>query len=234
MSEFAGHHRCGAHDRWRQPPRSALKGAVVAGSRRAPVGADAGAALVETAVVLTLVMVLVSGVVGVSSAASSAAGLERAVSAALREVTAVGGGDSDLAVLARVSAYVAAQPGLDVERIVVFNATAARGVVPRSCATLPLDGASPAGIAGTCNVFGPAHLAALDSQAVPAPGCGPQSWEQWWCPTQRQRNRPDPDRVGIHVAVTHTPGPLLVSVPGADRLSATAVATLDPDDSLDG
>lgn len=203
---------------------------MAAGRRHPPPGGDTGAALVEAAVALTVVMVLLSGVVAVSSASSAAAGLERVVSAAVRDTTVVGAAGSDVAALARIAAHVGDLRSLDVERVVVFNATAHGAAVPAECMALPVDGGHPAGVAGVCNVFGPAHLDVLRSGAAPEPGCGAQSWERWWCPPQRRRTRPNPDRVGVHVVVAHDPGALLVRVPGADRISATAVATVDPDD----
>lgn len=188
--------------------------------RRGP--GESGAALVEAALVLVVVVALITGV---SVAGAEWGGGTRVGQLATWAVRlAARSSDpptSDLEVLALVGAGLGSA---SLERLVVYRPTGADGSIPSGCADLWPTGTDPVGVTGSCNAFGPGHLAALAGAPAGARGCDPGSWEVSWCPAARRRGPGSPEWVGVLLEV-RTPA---ASADTTIAHRARAVAALDP------
>lgn len=186
-------------------------------------GADSGAALVEAAISLVVVIALVAGITTVAGTALPSTALDRLAVRAARLATSFSGtAPSDLEVLTLIGA------GLDggvLERLVLYRPVNASGDMPAACADLRPATAVPAGVAGWCTVFGPAHLAAVAGGQRPPVGCAPGSWEVYWCPSVRVRD--GSATLGVRIEVRH-PDRSDPTGTGAITVSSSAVLALDP------
>jgi hypothetical protein len=190
-----------------------------------PVGGDRGSVLVESALLVALVLLGAIGLVDTASAATTQAALDRSASAMARLARSGLAGGSDLDVLTFLSDPAMAGR-LDIRRVVVYRALEADGRLPLACDLLPVT-AEPTGVTGTCNVYGPAHLASLAAGTAPPRGCATGSWEAAWCPSTRRRL--PPDHIGIVIEAIHQPAVRLVTPSEGRLLRARAVVLADPE-----
>ena len=97
----------------------------------------------------------------------------------------------------------------DVERIIVYRATAPGDPVPAACLAIT-NPIGAQGVNNACNVYGPdAFTAPLEtSPGVPSPEwqCDTGARDGFWCPTGREVSfsAGPRDYVGVYVETTHT------------------------------
>ncbi len=193
-----------------------------------PSRSERGAVLVETAIFVVLLTTLISGVVRVASTMGATTTLDHAA----RSLARASGASSpsvvsDTSLLMGLAATLADAPTLRLQRLVVFRPQPGTGDLPSGCDQPAPPNAVAAGVAGVCNIFGPAHLAAVSEGAGPSAGCASGSWEAAWCPATREHNSGELQLVGIRIEAELDPSGLGVLSSGA-ALTATAVAALDP------
>jgi len=192
---------------------------------------DSGVVLIEAALVVVILVALIGGIVEVGSLSRSRIALERLSSSAARVIAAGTAASSDLDVLRAVGESVGTLPGADVRRVVVFRSDTGSGGLPQGCETVWPTGTEAAGVAGVCNVYGPAHVDAAVSlsMAIPPTGCAPPSGEAAWCPASRVRDLPGTERAGVLIEVTQHA--LAIGLFGSQSrvISVTAVAMLEPE-----
>lgn len=194
----------------------------------ARVHGESGAVMVEAALVVVILVALISGIVDISSLARTRIALERLASSSAR-VTAMGASpaSTDLDVLEAVAGSLETMPGAVVRRVMVFRVESATGAPAPECEGLQPETASASGVAGLCNVYGPAHFAAMGSSVQPPMGCTPPSWEGAWCPAQRSRQQPAADHAGVLIEVEQRPLATGMFTSQVRVLTATAVVLLE-------
>lgn len=178
---------------------------------------DAGAALVETAIVTPLLLLILFGAIELGSAWQFATQLERAARAGARPATALSANAyADRDALAAVVGSISAADRRGITAVVVYDATDDPRV-PDAC----LRGSVP----GRCNSYTPQQFTAVAGQG--RWGCRPGSLDASWCPTGRSSSSADPIKIGIHIAGYHR---WVTGVLSGDGLgvSATVVMQLDP------
>lgn len=162
-----------------------------------------GAALVEFALVLPLLVTLVMGIFEFGNLWRQVGSLERAAHQGARAVAAQANGRyADFEGLRGVDAVTRGLSGITVERVIVYRATAADGKVPNACLT--------GSVAGLCNVYTGAQVRTVSPVGFPSgslsnPTCAGGSWDSAWCPVGRPRSEMDPIRIGLHLTVTYEP-----------------------------
>ena len=192
---------------------------------------DSGVVLIEAALVVVILVALIGGIVEVGSLSRSRIALERLSSSAARTIATGTAASSDLDVLRAVGESIGTLPGADVRRVVVFRSDTGSGGLPQGCEAVRPTGTEAAGVAGVCNVYGPAHVdAAISlSRVAPPTGCAPPSWEAAWCPASRVRDLPGSERAGVLIEVTqHSPTAGLFGF-RSSVITATAVVMLEPE-----
>jgi hypothetical protein len=194
---------------------------------RGPARGDEGSVLVEAALVVTVVLMVAFGLVDTAGAATTQAALDRSASAMARMARSGQAGSSDIDLLTFL--YDPSLAGrLELRRVVVFRVLGADGALPAACDLRP-TAAEATGVAGTCNVYGPAHLDALGAGVAPPRGCAAGSWEAAWCPAHRSRQ--PPEFIAVMVEAWYRPPVGLVTPSGGRMLQARAVVRTDPETS---
>lgn len=147
-----------------------------------PGGDDNGAALVEFALVATLLTTLVFGTFEIGMAWRDAQMVTQSTRAAARTATQLGiHPDADRAAIDAVEAGLGDLRG-DLDRIVIYRASTSDGAVPSACLTV-----GPPGVPGICSVY---TASAFDTFS---PGA--------WLPTVRNNTDSSADYVGVYVAI---------------------------------
>jgi hypothetical protein len=146
---------------------------------------DRGAALVELAIVATLLFTLVFGVFETGMAWSDSQLVTQAARSGARSVSQLGvNAEADSFAIQSVEAALGSLTG-DVTRIVIFDAGATDGSMPPACET-----ASPPGVTGLCSVY--------DQTSFGTYG----SWTDGsWAPSSRDNTLDDGDHVGVFVEI---------------------------------
>ncbi|MFV0259588.1 MAG: TadE/TadG family type IV pilus assembly protein [Acidimicrobiales bacterium] len=158
---------------------------------------ERGAVLVEFAIVASVLLLLVLGVIEIGAGWSSRQVLTQASQKGARVVAQLG--KDPAADREALLAVQAALGGSDVtiERVVIYQADAA-GAMPTSCRT------AVAGAAGTahCNVYDATALTQLGNPAAFSNGTTCGIYDKNWCPLTRDTALSDAtDWVGVEVTV---------------------------------
>jgi hypothetical protein len=185
---------------------------------------DGGAVLVEAALLVSVVLVAAFGLLDSASAGTAQASLDRSGAAMARSARSAFAGASDLDLLSLLP-DTSLVGDLEVRRVIVFRPDTADGSMPAGCDLVP-ELATPTGVAGSCNVYGPSHLRMLADGGSPARGCGPGSWEGAWCPADRPRQ--PAGHIGVFIEALHRPPVRLTTPPEGRLLRARAVVLADP------
>lgn len=200
----------------------------MAADHQAP-GSERGAVLVEAAGLVALLMAVIVGMATVASAWQGKAGVER-MAQTMARLAADGAHNAlpDSSLLA-VAVASAANSNLVVDRVVVFRADSPDGQLPAGCDGPPQDNAGPQGVHTMCNLYGPAHLAAV-AAGTTFSGCGLASPQRRWCPELRSGGTADPRAVGVLVEA-RTPVPVVPVGSATGRVvSAVAVVAIHKGD----
>ncbi|MEL7158904.1 MAG: TadE/TadG family type IV pilus assembly protein [Actinomycetota bacterium] len=165
--------------------------------RQRPRANERGAVLVEFALVATLLVTLVVGVLEVGSAWSDYQSLNQASRSGARVASQVGlQGEADQQALLAVESALGPL-GNSVSRIVIYEA-GADGAMPAACQT------ATAGYNGTanCNVYDATSLANLTTPGWWGTGTSCGTADGNWCaPTERSDDLSDATFVGVVVEV---------------------------------
>jgi hypothetical protein len=189
---------------------------------------DDGAVLVEFALAIPLIVLIFLGVVEYGSAFNDANLVERGVLTAGRTVSSVADDrQADFATIQSLAAGLETGRRVAIDKVIIYRSTTAEGTVPPGCLTAPTTGPGPYGVAGLCNVYPGARVAAAtQADFAGTTGCTAGSWDARWCPTSRTRDV-SPDRVGVWVQVSYAPLTGLLPVGGLD-ITKQAVYQLEP------
>jgi hypothetical protein len=193
--------------------------------------ADAGATLAEFALAVPVLVWLVLGVLEFGLAWRDSSSVANAVRAGARVGSAEGRARlADYDALQSVRAALAEIRGLELERVVVYRSETSDGAVPAACRTIALS-PTGTGVAGVCNVYGPADLGrpATDFSGISGSDCSPTAVDRFWCPLGRRTSERTggPDFLGVWASVRHH---AVTSVlPGGLTLTDATVMRLEPE-----
>lgn len=163
---------------------------------------DRGAVLIEFALVLPVLALLALGIFEFGNLWRQTNGVERAAQQGGRTVSSQANGRyADYEALRAIDSAMSGLSGLDVTRVVIFNATGASGEVPAAC----LSGSQ----SGLCNTYtgsilSSTSLAPFPGGSVTNPSCAGGA-DAAWCPVDRNRTGSAPDRIGVHITAQYTP-----------------------------
>lgn len=180
--------------------------------------------MVEFALVLPVLVLLVLGVFEYGNAWRQTNSIERAAQQGGRTVSSQANGRyADYEALRAIDSAMASTSGMNVTRVVIFNATGGTGEVPTSC----LSGSQ----SGLCNtytgaVLTSASLASFPGGSVASPSCA-GGVDAAWCPIGRNRTGSSPDRIGVHITAQYTPVTGLLSDIGV-TIERTTVYQIEP------
>jgi len=197
---------------------------------------DDGAVLVEFALVAPLLIMLVFGLIDYGRMYNQKNVLIRSVQSAARTGASQGPDRyADYNVIQSVEASLSAMDGAEIERVIVFRASAANGQVPAAClSTARPDDLTAVGVnSGTtrCNIYSRSQVGYRGNVLGFFPGTTNcvGGWDASWCPTTRSRgsDTTDPDFLGVYVEVEAKALTGIVALPTA-TMTSTSVFRLDP------
>jgi hypothetical protein len=151
-------------------------------SRRARGTREDGAALVELAILLPLLMALAFGIIEFGNAWGNKLKVETAARSGARVGSSLGADRmADYNILQNVKAAVTDIGVSNVTYVSVYKVTDPNGAVPAGC-----SGTNPSSQTGLCNVYTGAQLGSLTSSDFSGATCAANAPDHWWCPTTRQ------------------------------------------------
>jgi Flp pilus assembly protein TadG len=156
--------------------------------------AERGAALVELALVVPILVMLVVGIAEFGFGYKDRMTVQTATRTGARVGSNLGNNaQSDYNILQGVKSALGSVSTANIQMIVVYKSTTADGAVPATC----LAGTS---VAGSCNVYNAAALSAASTSF----GCGTGALDVMWCPTTRSVDQGSGlDYLGVYVQVRH-------------------------------
>lgn len=198
---------------------------MASGALSGRIAPERGAAILEAAVSLVVLVALVLGVTTVARSWGRQTDVDRLAARAARAgARVVDQPASDLEVLELVGAEL---EGATLERLVLFRPSGPQGLPSPECASQRPSGTTPGGVSGWCSTYGPGHLAAL-AVTQPATGCVPGSWESAWCPGQRRTGDGSSSWLGVLLDVRHAPTGGWEAGSAPTVVTGRAVVALDP------
>jgi Flp pilus assembly protein TadG len=197
--------------------------------RRRRADADGGVALVETALVITFLLLLAFGAAELGFMWRDTNRIEHGIQAAGR-VGSNAADDrlADYDTLRSLNSVITDLTGGRVERVVIFAATASDGAVPAGCLSVDVT-ASPMGahgVSGTCNVYSAQQVAAASSANFGGTTSCAGAWDASYCPLIRPRGSANAAYLGVYVRVVYTP--LTTVFTGPIDIARTTVFRLEP------
>jgi hypothetical protein len=178
--------------------------------RRSRTADDRGAALVEFALVAPFLFLLAFGLLEIGLAWRDSQLVTQAARTGARGAAQLGINDqSDAFVVESVEATLGHLSG-DLNRIVIYDASAPDGSMPPAC-----EGAGPPGVAGQCSVYDQASYGTYANFANGA-----------WPPASRDNTAPDTSYVGVRVEINR---PYITGLfPNAIQIADTTVMSIEP------
>lgn len=152
--------------------------------------------LVELALLLPLLLTMALGVADLGFAIRSDLTVTQATRSGARTAASVGSVDAaDYQIIRSVAASSQSLVESEIERIVIYRATTDAGDVPEAC----LSTAVGAGVAGSCNVYGPEAFSAPEAcfAAATCAGIDPDPWPAAARVTSQAGA--GPDFLGVHL-----------------------------------
>lgn len=166
-------------------------------SQRPAGGEERGAAVVEFAIVVTLLLAILAGMIDYGFAFNSSRHAEGAVRTAARQGAAAGEQRlADLAVLRAVNAAFVTRDDRVLQVTVYRVASGSDGSIPSGC------GQGSPGITGVCNVYTPAQVASLTASDFSDPACAGEP-DELWCPANRPVDNDAGALLGVAIWVQH-------------------------------
>jgi hypothetical protein len=159
-------------------------------------GGERGAALVELALIVPILVMLVVGIAEFGFGYRDRLTVQTATRTGARVGSSLGDDpQADYNILQGVRSALGSISTTNIDKIIVYKSATADGAVPSTCLT---SGSQ----AGSCNVY--------DASALTAPstsfGCGSGDLDTSWCPTSRvvlQAASSGPDYLGVYLQVRH-------------------------------
>lgn len=193
---------------------------------------DSGAAIVEFALVLPLLVLLMLGLIEFGLAWRTKVNVESAVGLAARQNSNLGDTrQADYESLQSLIGSFGSIEGLDIDKVVIYRATGADGEPADSRCFTYTPQSFGRGISGACNIYGPDQVAALgatwtDHFGPTTTSCS-SAWDRWWCPRNRDADQGDPpDYLGVRFEGTV---PTVTSLFGSTiDMNANVVYRLEP------
>jgi hypothetical protein len=185
---------------------------------------DSGAALVEFALLLPVLVLIFSGIMEFGSAYRVRDQMQHSVMSAGRVASQQSNSRyGDYETLRSLSSSLSSlTSSATINRVIIFRAPS-NGQVPASCLAVPVTG-SKAGVSGSCNVYSAAQVAnaSLSNFSTPAV-CSAGAWDSSWCPLSRQSRT---DQVGVYIELNYTT--LTKLLPVSTTLKGTSVYAIEP------
>jgi Flp pilus assembly protein TadG len=186
---------------------------------------ERGAALVELAVVLPLLLLIAFGVVEYGSAWNRKLQMETAARAGARVGSSLGNTRlADYGLLQGVKSAINDIGLSNVDYVVVFKSTATDGARPSgTCAS-----STPTSVSGSCNVYTGAQLQSLtQADFTGTVSCGTTAPDRYWCPLSRQNVQSiGADYIGVWIKARY------VTITGLFKspffLTSAAIMRLEP------
>jgi len=186
---------------------------------------ERGAALVELAVVLPLLLLIAFGVVEYGSAWNRKLQMETAARAGARVGSSLGNTRlADYGLLQGVKSAINDIGLSNVDYVVVFKSTATDGARPAgTCAS-----STPTSVSGSCNVYTGAQLQSLtQADFTGTVSCGTTAPDRYWCPLNRQNVQSiGADYIGVWIKARY------VTITGLFKspffLTSAAIMRLEP------
>ena len=177
-----------------------------AGPRRRRRRPDRGTALIETVMVATLLMSLVTATFELGMGWRSASTNANAARAGARVASSQGVANlADHATILAVMSGLRSTGNVSIRKIVIFRSASATGDVPNGCLTASSS-------TNKCNLYSATQVASITAnpsgtQANFAGTCsGTTQWDRSWCPSTRnnvQLSTGGLDYVGVYVEISH-------------------------------
>ena len=181
--------------------------------------------MIEFVLVAPFLVLIMLGVLEYGNAWRQVGTIERAVQQGARSASSQADGRyADYEALRSIDAATRGLPGISVDRVIIYNATQADGQVPNAaCFT--------GDVSGVCNNYTGDQVRTTSPAGFPGahptnPVCAGGSWDQSWCPVNRDRDGADRVRIGVHLTVTYSPVTGLL--PGDVTIQKHAVYVIEP------
>ncbi len=165
---------------------------------------EAGAVLVEAAIVIPILLFLCFGIFEVGIAWRSSNELTRSVGAAILDTgRQTDGRYSDLYAMERITASLGTTESLD--WVIVYQTTSADSAPPVDCLTAAASVASNGfdGVSDVCNVYGGTFAETATTADFVGDACVSTDPDFNFCTTTRAGTMTSTDRIGIAVQVQH-------------------------------
>ncbi|MDE0803529.1 MAG: pilus assembly protein [Acidimicrobiales bacterium] len=203
-----------------------MTGLRLRGIRRAR--PDSGVALIEAALILPFLALLVFGMIEAGFAFRDGNILARATQQAARTDSRLAENlSADYEALRALDSGLSSLTASSVQRVVIYDATTVGDEPPAACRTVARpDDTSAVGInsgATRCNVYSATQVR-LDAPG--SFGCGGGDWDAAFCPSSRDQDTPNPDRIGVWVELTYDK--VTTVLPGNLTLQRASVYQLEP------
>jgi Flp pilus assembly protein TadG len=177
--------------------------------RRARDERSRGAAIVEFVLIAPVLVIIVAGIFELGLAFRDSMTVSNALRAGARVGSNAGRERSaDYTILKSVESAMAEVPTASIQRIIVYKASTSTSAVPSACLAIaaPAPNHTGAGVAGTCNVYGPSDLArAASAFTATCTGSSGTAPDRMWCPTSRQNQQAlGADYLGVWMEIRYT------------------------------
>jgi Flp pilus assembly protein TadG len=155
---------------------------------------ERGAALVELALVVPILVMLVVGIAEFGFGYRDRLTVQTATRTGARVGSNLGDdAQTDYNILQGVKSAMGSIAVANIDKIIVYKSTTADGAVPAAC----LAGSS---VTGSCNVYAASALSAASTSF----GCGSGALDTSWCPTTRSVDQgAGLDYLGVYIQVRH-------------------------------
>ncbi len=195
----------------------------MSGLRRFGRDRDRGAVLIEFALITPVLVLIMLGIFEYGNAWRQITSIERATQQGGRTVSSQANGRyADYETLRAIDAAMSGTSGLDVVRVVIWNANS-NDTVPPACLATPQS--------GLCNTYTGSVLTSSSTAPFPggsstAPSCA-GGVDASWCPVGRNRTGSSPDRIGVHITAEYTPVTGLLPGPKV-TIERSAIYQIEP------
>ncbi len=188
---------------------------------------DDGVALIETAIIAPLLILLFLGMVESGFALRDGNTLARATQQAARSDARLADNPlADYEALRSLDSGLAATTASSLVRVIIYDAASTGATPPASCLALPRPDNTATVGNSSCNVYSATQVAADQPASF---GCGPGRWDNNFCSTRltdRDRTGNNPTKLGVWVELSYDK--VTKVLPGSLSLTRGAVYQLEP------
>ena len=188
---------------------------------------DRGIALVETAIVAPLLILLFLGMIEAGFAYRDSNTLSRATQQSARSAARLADNPlADYEALRSLESGLAAVSSSSLVKVIVYDAGSTGATPPASCLNMPRPDNTAVVGNDSCNVYSPTQVSADQPSSF---GCGAGAWDANFCPTQvndRSRTGENPTKLGVWVELSYDK--VTKVLPGSIDLTRGSVYQLEP------